>query len=269
VTGALGGLAIWGFIEGRGEAALEAERERPVKAPLRVSFDGHGGPIVTLDAETRKQSGVEVITPQSTPYQDEIRAYGTVLDLDKLVTLDNNYVTAGAQLQNAQAKLVASQAAFERAEALYKYKATSLAQLQTAEASFRADQAGVATAEAQVRTLKVTALQEWGTVIGKSLVESGSLVARLIERMSAVPGTSIAESQRLGALVTKALTALPVVRSVAQRIGRAEKAEDTWGTHYSEFEVDLSPGASVWMPTWGGANSGKTSYFARTTERTP
>jgi Cu/Ag efflux pump CusA len=65
-----------------------------------------------------------------------------------------------------------------------------------------------------------------------------------IIHMSAVPGTSIAESQRLGALVTKALTALPVVRSVAQRIGRAEKAEDTWGTHYSEFEVDLKPGLS-------------------------
>jgi len=65
-----------------------------------------------------------------------------------------------------------------------------------------------------------------------------------ILHMSAVPGTSIAESQRLGALVTKALTDLPVVRSVAQRIGRAEMADDTWGTHYSEFEVDLRPGLS-------------------------
>jgi len=33
----------------------------------------------------------------------------------------------------------------------------------------------------------------------------------------------------------------PAVRSVAQRVGRAEAAEDTWGTHYSEFEVDLKP----------------------------
>ena len=31
------------------------------------------------------------------------------------------------------------------------------------------------------------------------------------------------------------------MRSVAQRVGRAEKADDTWGTHYSEFEVDLQP----------------------------
>ena len=29
------------------------------------------------------------------------------------------------------------------------------------------------------------------------------------------------------------------------------------------------PGASVWIPTWGGANSGKTSYFAWVTERPP
>jgi Cu/Ag efflux pump CusA len=57
--------------------------------------------------------------------------------------------------------------------------------------------------------------------------------------MAAVPGTSIAESQRIGTLVTNALLGLPSVRVVSQRIGRAEKADDTWGTHYSEFEVDL------------------------------
>ena len=57
--------------------------------------------------------------------------------------------------------------------------------------------------------------------------------------MAAVPGTSIAKSQRIGALVTNALLKLPYVRVVSQRIGRAEKADDTWGTHYSEFEVDL------------------------------
>lgn len=62
-----------------------------------------------------------------------------------------------------------------------------------------------------------------------------------IIHMSAVPGTSIAESLRVGALVTKALQALPQVRLVAQRAGRAEKSEDTWGTHYSEIDVDLKP----------------------------
>jgi len=59
--------------------------------------------------------------------------------------------------------------------------------------------------------------------------------------MSAVPGTSLDESFRLGSRVTAALEHDPRVRSVAQRIGRAELSEDTWGTHYTEFEVDLVP----------------------------
>lgn len=62
--------------------------------------------------------------------------------------------------------------------------------------------------------------------------------------MAAVPGTSIAESERMGKRVTEALLKLPFVRVVSQRIGRAEQADDTWGTHYSEFEVDLQPGLS-------------------------
>jgi len=62
--------------------------------------------------------------------------------------------------------------------------------------------------------------------------------------MAAVPGTSIEESQRLGKLVTSALLKLPFVRVVSQRIGRAEQADDTWGSNYSEFEVDLQRGLS-------------------------
>jgi CzcA family heavy metal efflux pump len=74
----------------------------------------------------------------------------------------------------------------------------------------------------------------------------GSFIPELKEghfivHMSAVPGTSIAESLRLGGLVTAALKQLPMVKSVAQRVGRAEQSDDTWGTHYSEFDVDLKP----------------------------
>ncbi len=74
----------------------------------------------------------------------------------------------------------------------------------------------------------------------------GSFIPQLKEghyivHMTAVPGTSIAESLRLGKIVTKALLALPEVRSVAQRAGRAQLSGDTHGTHQSEFEVDLKP----------------------------
>jgi Cu/Ag efflux pump CusA len=62
-----------------------------------------------------------------------------------------------------------------------------------------------------------------------------------IVHMAAAPGTSIAESLRMGERVTKALLAVPGVRTVAQRAGRAELSDDVLGTHYSEFDVDLKP----------------------------
>jgi Cu/Ag efflux pump CusA len=62
-----------------------------------------------------------------------------------------------------------------------------------------------------------------------------------ILHMAAVPGTSLNESLRIGDTVTQALLKTPYVRSVAQRVGRAELSEDVYGTHYSEFEVDLKP----------------------------
>lgn len=62
-----------------------------------------------------------------------------------------------------------------------------------------------------------------------------------ILHMAAVPGTSLNESLRMGDTVTQALLKAPYVRSVAQRVGRAELSEDVYGTHYSEVEVDLKP----------------------------
>ncbi|MDA8127941.1 MAG: efflux RND transporter permease subunit [Betaproteobacteria bacterium] len=62
-----------------------------------------------------------------------------------------------------------------------------------------------------------------------------------IVHMSAVPGTSLAESLRIGREVSAELLKLPFVRSVSQRAGRAELADDTYGPHYSEFNVDLKP----------------------------
>src|SRR5881296_655332 len=62
-----------------------------------------------------------------------------------------------------------------------------------------------------------------------------------IVHMSAVPGTSLEQSLAVGREVTKELDKNPHIRSIAQRAGRAEQADDTWGTHYSEFNVDLVP----------------------------
>ena len=62
-----------------------------------------------------------------------------------------------------------------------------------------------------------------------------------ILHMAAVPGTSLAESVRLGKLVAAELLKNPHIRSVSQEAGRAENGEDPFGPNYSELHVDLKP----------------------------
>jgi hypothetical protein len=204
----IGALMIWGYVEGRGEAEREVERERPIKEPLRISTN-NGMPVVTLDNQTQRNSGIESTRLESTPFQQQVRAYGMVLDLARLTDLSNNYANAKAQLQTAHAKLVASKAAFERAQTLYKGQAAvSLAQLQTAEAAFSVDEAAVAAAESHVRTLSATAYQEWGAALAKSLIDGSPLITRLIERQDFLlqvtlpPGVSIPAVPETGAIQT-------------------------------------------------------------------
>jgi CzcA family heavy metal efflux pump len=64
-------------------------------------------------------------------------------------------------------------------------------------------------------------------------------------QVSAAPGTSLDEMQRLGAAISEALLRMPTIATVAQQIGRAEQGEDTWGPHRSEFHVELKPNAKV------------------------
>ena len=61
----------------------------------------------------------------------------------------------------------------------------------------------------------------------------------LIIHMAGVPGTSLEESMRVGAIVQQRLKAVPEVAKVAQRTGRAQLGEDTWGPHYTEIDVNL------------------------------
>ena len=62
-----------------------------------------------------------------------------------------------------------------------------------------------------------------------------------IVHMGLAPGTSLAESMRIGARVSQALMQVPGVRLVAQRAGRADDVVDPAGVQLSEFEVDLQP----------------------------
>ncbi|MDF9392632.1 MULTISPECIES: efflux RND transporter permease subunit [Methylococcus] len=62
-----------------------------------------------------------------------------------------------------------------------------------------------------------------------------------IVHTASLPGTSLQESLRVGGLIVRTLLQIPGVASVSQWAGRAERGADTYGSHYSEYEVRLHP----------------------------
>jgi CzcA family heavy metal efflux pump len=57
--------------------------------------------------------------------------------------------------------------------------------------------------------------------------------------MTAMPGTSLQETVRIGNRIIDALMRVPSVKTVAQRAGRAELGTDPLGTHESEIDVNM------------------------------
>ncbi len=60
-----------------------------------------------------------------------------------------------------------------------------------------------------------------------------------IGHTTAVPGTSLAQTTRLGDRLSEELLKIRYVRQVAQHAGRAELSDEFAGTHSSEIEIDL------------------------------
>ncbi len=62
--------------------------------------------------------------------------------------------------------------------------------------------------------------------------------------LSTAAGSSLDETMRVGKHVSDRLLAIPEIATVEQQVGRAERGEDTWGPHKSEFHVELKRGLS-------------------------
>jgi hypothetical protein len=171
--------AVWGFLE----TGAEREAEQPIGGPRRVS-NVNGETVVTLSVEAQHANGLETTVLRTVHYRQQLRAFGTVLDLEPLTNLSNSYVAALSARQTAQARLEASKAAFERAKALYKFQGASMAQAEAAEATFRSDEASVAAAESHLSTLATTAQQTWGPTLAHGMIDRTPMFIRLIERRS-------------------------------------------------------------------------------------
>lgn len=193
---AVAGLLIWAFITGRKELAQEQERERPVKAPLRVSTQD-GESVVTLDQATQNKSGIAMAPLKAISRQEELRAYGTVMDLQTLVDLRNSFATAKAQVAKARASLEASRREYERLKPLHDNQNISTKVFQAAEATWRSDEAIAGAAQTTVSVLEGTIRQRWGAVLARWLFDSSKEFERLMQRQNVLLQVTLPPGSRL------------------------------------------------------------------------
>lgn len=211
----LAGLLIWGFVEGRGETTAEAQREQPVKAAVEVSRSNTGEPTITLGPDLQKQADIQTIQPKAAPYQQLVQAYGTVLDLQPFTDLSNTIANAKAQLAIAEAKVAASKAAFQRAQALHNNGQNfSTAQLQAAEMTYQSDAASVRAAQVQTQNAAASAYQAWGPILGKSLADDTTLARDLVLHKKVLVQVTLP----LGASIAEAPQTAAIEISTGQRI---------------------------------------------------
>ncbi|HJE23751.1 MAG TPA: efflux RND transporter periplasmic adaptor subunit [Methylorubrum populi] len=178
----------------------------------RTSLEG-GRIVVRLTDAEQERIGIETARLVRQPHPIELQAYGAILDLARVTELTNNYASAKAQLQTAEAKAEVSRSAYARARNLGQY-ATQV-QLETAEGTFRTDEAALAAAQSQLRTLAATAQQEWGPVIGRAIIERAPMITRLIERTDFLVQVTLPPG---GTLKTPPKTAFVEVPPQSERI---------------------------------------------------
>ncbi len=66
-----------------------------------------------------------------------------------------------------------------------------------------------------------------------------------IVHTTGLPGTSLDESLRMGSKLTQRFLEIDGVTSVSQWAGRAARGADTYGSHYSEYEIGLAPASGT------------------------
>ncbi len=159
---------------------LKNDAARPQAAAGQKPAPAPG--TLKIDDDDQERGGIEAAVPKEIAHQEHVRAYGVILSLDRLLALYNSAITAAQQLKAAEIKLDTSRAARARALKLLQVFPTAAAPAEAAEAAESIDRTAVEAAKAQLETLRNTAIQDWGPVLGPAVTARSQVVEDLIVR---------------------------------------------------------------------------------------
>ena len=165
------------------EAPEARERmEQAEKAEARqAGITGEG--VVVLDSVAQARAGLRVLPLTAVSAREQVRAYGTVVDLRALADLANQYAAAKAAAERAEANVGVARHEAERVRTLYQDDRNASAKaLDAAEGTLRTTEAAARAAARSVQTLGAMAAQDWGPVVSRWLIDGTPAFARLLRQ---------------------------------------------------------------------------------------
>jgi hypothetical protein len=176
-------LVIFVWLFGGGAKDDGDEEERVSSAPSKISRGTGGQVVVELNRDQQARIGLQTDPVKPAIQEQQVTAYGVVLDPAPLAALD-------AEVASARAALEASRAEYERAKLLHsEQQNVSGKDYDAARAKFQTDQA-------QLNLLNQRLADEWGAKISATApAERASLINALTKRTAAIVRVSLPPGQ--------------------------------------------------------------------------
>ncbi len=179
-SAALAALVVWALVENRKDSTQENNQAR-AKAPARV-YTQNGEKLITLNRTAQRNGGITVARLEPALHREEVRGYGSVLQVQELVDLYDKYVTAREQVEKSRASLEVTRKEYERLKPLRDDRNISDKSFQAAEAAWLSDEASARAAQRSRLILEGSLRQRWGPVVANWLEEQSPAMGRIIRQ---------------------------------------------------------------------------------------
>lgn len=147
--------------------AYRAEQQKEIESPSRVT-EKQGNNVVTLPTATQKNSGILTAKVASANFQGEIKSFGHVVSIDKLIEAKAQYIQLQSNIQQAVTGSAQKKQQYQRLKTLNDDdKNVSDLALQESLAAVNADKNTINATQLQLKNLQTTVELQWGKELAK------------------------------------------------------------------------------------------------------
>lgn len=146
--------------------ADDDDKSASASKPVHTTIQATSQPeAIDLDTNIQQLAGIKTQTLRVVQQQPEFTAYGTVLNLESLLQLHQQYLAASAQQEGAQAKFNEAHHNLSRTENLHQQDIVSTHRLQEQQAQWQTDKASLNASQYLQQTIRASSRLEWGDTL--------------------------------------------------------------------------------------------------------